>query len=126
RPAPRDAVVSDDAEAALSILDTVIAARGGAAREGQREMVREVAGTAEAGGRLLVQAGTGTGKSFGYLAPVMARTVAAGERAVISTATLNLQRQVLAKDAPEVAAVVRESLGREPDVALLKGWHNYV
>jgi ATP-dependent DNA helicase DinG len=118
--------VSEDAEAALTILDTVIAARGGSAREGQREMAREVAQTVEDGGRLLVQAGTGTGKSFGYLAPVMARAVASGERAVISTATLNLQRQVLAKDAPEVAAVVRESLGREPDVALLKGWHNYV
>ncbi|MGO1173943.1 MAG: ATP-dependent DNA helicase [Actinomycetaceae bacterium] len=118
---------ADDEHArALEVLDAVVTATGGSRRNGQREMTRRVAETVEEGARLLVQAGTGTGKSYGYLAPVMAHAVAAGERAVVSTATLALQRQVLVNDAPAVAEVVEQVVGRRPDVALLKGWHNYV
>jgi len=75
---------------------------------------------------LLVQAGTGTGKSLGYLVPVMVHAVESGERAVISTATLALQRQVLTKDAPLAADAVEAVTGLRPAIALLKGWQNYV
>ncbi|MGC5626817.1 ATP-dependent DNA helicase [Georgenia sp. Z1344] len=121
-----DASGSDDEERALSVLDAVVERAGGTPRDGQREMTRRVAGAVAGGERLLVQAGTGTGKSFGYLAPVMSHAVASGERAVVSTATLALQRQVLVKDAPAVADAIQGSTGTRPDVALLKGWHNYV
>ncbi|TNC16784.1 ATP-dependent DNA helicase [Georgenia sp. 311] len=89
-------------------------------------MAREVARTLREPGALLVQAGTGTGKSLGYLVPVLAHAVEHNERAVISTATLALQRQVLTHDVPLVADVVAASGRPRPNVALLKGWHNYV
>ncbi|MFC2599185.1 MAG: ATP-dependent DNA helicase, partial [Actinomyces massiliensis] len=75
---------------------------------------------------MLVQAGTGTGKSLGYIVPVMVNAVESGERAVISTATLALQRQVLTKDAPLAADAVEAVTGLRPAIALLKGWQNYV
>ena len=63
-------------------------------------MAARVADALDDQAHLLVQAGTGTGKSLGYLVPVMVHAVDSGERAVVSTATLALQRQVLTKDAP--------------------------
>ncbi|MGC5616139.1 ATP-dependent DNA helicase [Georgenia sp. Z1491] len=117
---------AEDEARALDVLDAVVTGSGGSRRHGQREMTRRVARAVAGGERLLVQAGTGTGKSFGYLAPVMTHAVAAGERAVVSTATLALQRQVLTKDAPAVADAVKERTGTRPEIALLKGWHNYV
>ncbi|MDD9207237.1 ATP-dependent DNA helicase, partial [Georgenia sp. 10Sc9-8] len=92
----------------------------------QQRMAEAVATTLQDGGHLLVQAGTGTGKSLAYLVPVLAHTVGTGQRAVVSTATLALQRQVLVDDAPRVADVVAARTGRRPEVALLKGWHNYL
>ena len=74
----------------------------------------------------MVQAGTGTGKSLAYLVPTLLHAVRSGERAVVSTATLALQRQVIGHDLPLVADVVADRLPRPPAVALLKGWHNYV
>ncbi|KAE8763828.1 ATP-dependent DNA helicase [Georgenia thermotolerans] len=108
------------------LLADAVAAVGGAARPGQQRMAAAVAETLRDGSHLLVQAGTGTGKSLAYLVPVLAHAVEAGQRAVVSTATLALQRQVLVHDAPRVAAVVAERTGLRPDVALLKGWHNYL
>nr|WP_324653272.1 ATP-dependent DNA helicase [Georgenia sp. H159] len=89
-------------------------------------MAEEVARTLREPRALLVQAGTGTGKSLGYLVPVLDHAVRHHERAVISTATLALQRQVLTHDVPLVADVVAASGAPRPQVALLKGWHNYV
>lgn len=109
-----------------AILADAVAALGGAARPGQQQMADAVAQTLHDGSHLLVQAGTGTGKSLAYLVPVLTHAVESGQRAVISTATLALQRQVLVHDAPRVAAVVAERTGLHPDVALLKGWHNYL
>jgi len=80
----------------------------------------------DAGSHLLVQAGTGTGKSLGYLVPVMLHAATAEERAVVSTATLALQRQVMTKDAPVAADAVEAVTGVRPSVALLKGWQNYL
>src|SRR5699024_3646847 len=78
------------------------------------------------GSHLLVQAGTGTGKSLAYLVPTLLKTVASGQRAVVSTATLALQRQIHGHDLPTVTENLTTHLDREPEVALLKGWHNYV
>ncbi|MBO1753295.1 ATP-dependent DNA helicase [Actinotalea sp. BY-33] len=89
-------------------------------------MASAVAQAIEHREHLLVQAGTGTGKSLGYLVPAVRHAVLADERVVVSTATLALQRQVMTRDLPLVAQAVTPSLPREPQIALLKGWHNYV
>ncbi len=67
---------------------------------------------------LLIEAGTGTGKSLAYLTPI----VSAGVRAVVATATIALQGQLVTHDIPQVAA----GLGRPVSVALLKGRANYL
>ncbi|MGK2348752.1 ATP-dependent DNA helicase [Actinomyces sp. W5033] len=89
-------------------------------------MARRVAAAVAGSHHLLVQAGTGTGKSLGYLVPTMVHAVTSGERVVVSTATLALQRQVLTKDSPLAADAVEQATGRRPEVRLLKGWQNYV
>lgn len=108
------------------LLDAVVESVGGKRREGQTQMVEAVHEALDTDGHLMVQAGTGTGKSFGYLVPAMTWSAKTGKRAIISTATLALQRQIMLHDAPRVADAVREELGSHLDVALLKGWHNYV
>ncbi|OKL49258.1 ATP-dependent DNA helicase [Boudabousia marimammalium] len=114
------------ASAALDLLDQVVAEMGGVVREGQRQMVAEVEEALHKGSHLLVQAGTGTGKSLGYLTPLMTHCLATGERAIVSTATLGLQRQILTQDVPQVLQVLAEEAPTIPRVALLKGWNNYV
>ncbi|QCX46524.1 ATP-dependent DNA helicase [Arcanobacterium haemolyticum] len=109
-----------------ALLSAVVRSVGGSPREGQIEMVERVSEALESDGHLLVQAGTGTGKSFGYLVPTMAWAAATGKRAVISTATLALQRQIMLHDAPRVKDAIHNELGAHVNVALLKGWHNYV
>ncbi|ROR71860.1 ATP-dependent DNA helicase [Bogoriella caseilytica] len=109
-----------------ALLAAAVAAVGGRERSGQQRMAQAVATALETEQHLLVQAGTGTGKSLGYLVPVVADAVTSGRRAVVSTATLALQRQILSHDAPIVAGVVREHTGAVPDIALLKGWSNYL
>ena len=113
-------------ERALEALDGAVGRLGGGPRRGQREMTRRVARAIASGAHLLVQAGTGTGKSLAYLVPAMIHAVDDGERAVVSTATLVLQRQILTRDAPLAADAVEALTGRRPVVALLKGWQNYL
>ncbi len=108
------------------LLRAAVQRLGGSERSGQLEMAEEVARTLREPGALLVQAGTGTGKSLGYLVPVLDHAVRHHRRAIVSTATLALQRQVLTHDVPLVADVVAESGAPRPEVALLKGWHNYL
>lgn len=108
------------------LLDRAVERLGGAPREGQHVMARAVADTLESGEALLVQAGTGTGKSLAYLVPAVHHAVTQGERVVVSTATIALQRQVVTRDLPLVAAALRSELPRAPRTALLKGWQNYV
>ncbi|MDC4233062.1 ATP-dependent DNA helicase [Actinomyces sp. B33] len=98
---------------------------GGQAREGQSLMVERVCSAIEERTRLLVQAGTGTGKSIGYLTPLLTHCARTGVRALVSTATLALQRQIIAKDAPRVVDEVAEATGVRTRVAVLKGWSNY-
>ena len=108
-----------------ALLEAIVASLGGRRREGQERMAHAVADALEDEGHLLVQAGTGTGKSIGYLAPAMAWAVEGGHRVVVSTATLALQRQIVTKDAPLVAEQVAEATGQAPIVKVLKGWSNY-
>jgi ATP-dependent DNA helicase DinG len=87
-------------------------------REGQRHMAEAVAGAMESGGILLVEAGTGTGKTYAYLAPVLD----GGLKVVISTGTKTLQDQLFRRDLPAICG----ALGRPVHVALLKGRGNYL
>lgn len=115
-----------DAPGVGALLDRAVAALGGTPRTGQRAMAEAVDHAVTRGEHLLVQAGTGTGKSLGYLVPAVRRAVLADERVVVSTATLALQRQVMTRDLPLVAGAVAPALPRAPRIALLKGWHNYL
>jgi len=108
------------------LLARAVTALGGSSRAGQEEMARAVEHALGQGEHLLVQAGTGTGKSLAYLVPAAAHAVRAGERVIVSTATLALQRQIVARDLPLVVEALADALPRPPKVALLKGWHNYV
>ena len=112
-------------EASCRVLDTVVAGMGGTAREGQASMVAEGAAALEDREHLLVQAGTGTGKSLGYLVPLLTHCATNGVRGVVSTATLALQRQILVKDAPVAVDAVASATGVRLKVAVLKGWSNY-
>jgi len=71
-------------------------------RPEQETMTAAVIGALNAEGRLMVEAGTGTGKSLAYLIPAACHAVANGDRVVVSTATINLQEQLLKKDIPGV------------------------
>nr|WP_226996392.1 ATP-dependent DNA helicase [Tessaracoccus flavus] len=88
-------------------------------------MVAAVAESLRGGVHLLVQAGTGTGKSLGYLAPALAHCLATNERVVIATATLALQAQLATKDIPAALDAVEAVTGSRPKAAILKGRTNY-
>lgn len=119
--------MSDDlVELSEELLDDVVAGMGGSRRDGQVRMVEAVAQSLHNDGHLLVQAGTGTGKSLGYLIPAACWALTEGKRVVVSTATIALQRQIIHADAPRVASAIRDRMGLELKVALLKGWNNYV
>ena len=108
---------------ALDVLDAAVGATpGGRARDGQRRMCEAVEEAIEEGRHLLVQAGTGTGKSLAYLCAALA----AGKTVVVSTATLALQHQLVAVDLPRLVEAVAPILGRRPTFALFKGRHNYL
>jgi ATP-dependent DNA helicase DinG len=87
-------------------------------RAEQAALAQEVADALERGQHLLAEAGTGIGKSLAYLVPALE----SGQRVVVATATKALQEQLLTKDVPAAAA----ALGREVDVAVLKGRQNYL
>jgi len=87
-------------------------------RREQLLMAERVAGALAARESLVVEAGTGTGKTFAYLVPALL----CGARVLISTGTRTLQDQLFSKDLPLVAA----ALGRPARVALLKGRANYL
>ena len=94
-------------------------------RRSQRDMAAHIADGYNDGGVLLLEAGTGVGKSYAYLVPALAWARANGERTVVSTNTINLQEQLVGKDLP----LLRRALECEdytPTFALLKGWRNYL
>ena len=108
------------------LLTRVVDAMGGQRRDGQTQTANAVRTALEDGEHLLVQAGTGTGKSLGYLVPAVARAVTCEERIVVSTATLALQRQVFTKDLPAVVDALEPVLGTRASTALFKGRSNYL
>ena len=91
-------------------------------RPAQRDMARVVARAFNEGGVTIVEAGTGTGKSIAYLIPAVLWAVRNGERAIISTNTINLQEQLVGKDLPFAQRVLNAPFR----YALVKGRHNYV
>ncbi|GAA4111841.1 ATP-dependent DNA helicase [Enteractinococcus coprophilus] len=107
-------------------LADAVAALGGQTRPGQQLMATEVANALETGTHLVVQAGTGTGKSLAYLVPAIDYTLASESPVVIATATLALQSQIINRDIPRLLDTLEASLPRSIDVALLKGRANYV
>lgn len=115
--------MSDDV---AELLAKVVSALGGQPRDGQRDMALAVDHAFTSREHALIQAGTGTGKSVGYLVPAVAHAVREKKRVVVSTATLALQRQVFTKDLPLVADALEEALGERPRTALFKGRSNYL
>lgn len=115
-----------DAGAVPELLAVAVAALGGSERDGQVAMAVAVARAFESGEHLVVQAGTGTGKSLAYLIPSIARAVTDEEPVVVSTATIALQRQLVDRDLPRLADSLVDSLPRRPRFALLKGRRNYL
>ncbi len=108
------------------VLRHAIEAIGGSARPGQGQMADAVADALRSGRHLLVQAGTGTGKSLGYLAPVLTSLQDGSvDRVVIATATLALQHQLAEKDIPAALAAVQAATKKKPSHAVLKGRTNY-
>jgi ATP-dependent DNA helicase DinG len=111
-------------------LDDLLAEKGAIARrlEGfevrpqQVEMAAAIDRALEQRGRLVVEAGTGVGKSFAYLIPAIKRIVERHERVVVATNTINLQEQLIEKDLPLLQAVIPD----EFSAVLVKGRQNYL
>lgn len=91
-------------------------------REGQRELAAAVARVLAEGGHLLAEAGTGTGKSFAYLIPLLAYAADRAERVIVSTGTIALQEQIIFKDLP----FLQRLLPNPPEAVLVKGRGHYL
>jgi DNA polymerase-3 subunit epsilon/ATP-dependent DNA helicase DinG len=91
-------------------------------REGQAQMAAAVETALANGGQIMIEAATGIGKSYAYLAPALAHAAQTGGRVVISTSTLTLQDQLIQKDIPTLEA----ALGIQAGAAVLKGRGNYL
>ncbi len=92
-------------------------------RPSQRAMASAVAQAFNHKGIALLEAGTGVGKSLGYLVPALRWAAANDERTIVSTATITLQEQLFNKDLPFLAGAL---VDQDVKFALLKGWRNYV
>jgi ATP-dependent DNA helicase DinG len=103
-------------------LDAAVEAIGGQPREGQIAMAEAVANALSDRHHLLVQAGTGTGKSLAYLVPALVH----GKKVLVATATLALQRQLVERDLPRIKGALEKELGRELTFAVYKGVGNYL
>ena len=114
--------MSDMSKKVREALDVAVDALGGSAREGQIEMAEAVANALTDRHHLMVQAGTGTGKSLAYLIPGIVH----GRKVLVATATLALQRQLVDRDLPAVVPALEKLLGREVTYAIYKGVGNYV
>jgi len=104
------------------LLTAAVEALGGSERPGQVQMAEAVEAAMRDGSHLLVQAGTGTGKSLAYLVPALLH----GGTVVVATATIALQNQVVDRDLPALVDAVEPLLGRRPTYAILKGRSNYL
>ena len=91
-------------------------------RPQQQEMAAAVARALEEGRHLIVEAGTGVGKSLGYLVPAILFALEQHKKAIVSTHTINLQEQLVYKDIP----ILKKILPVEFEAALMKGRQNYI
>ena len=114
--------MSEYSKKVRSALDVAVAAIGGQPRSGQIEMAEAVANALSNRHHLLVQAGTGTGKSLAYLVPALV----SGKKVLVATATLALQRQLVERDLPRIKAALDKELKRDITFAIYKGVGNYV
>ena len=105
---------------AVDVLDRVVDATSGECRPGQQDMAAWVAQAISDEHHLICEAGTGIGKSFGYLIPA----ITSGKRVVIATSTKTLQDQI-AQDLPRILDVTR-AIGHDPATAIIKGRASYV
>ncbi len=104
-----------------TVLSAAVESVGGAERPGQVAMAEAVEQALSEGRHLLVQAGTGTGKSLGYLVPALLHD----KRVVVATATLNLQHQLVERDLPALKEAARSTMSTVPHHAVVKGRANY-
>ena len=114
--------MSEYSKKVRSALDVAVAAIGGEPRSGQIEMAEAVANALSNRHHLLVQAGTGTGKSLAYLVPALV----SGKKVLVATATLALQRQLVERDLPKIKSALDKELKRDITFAIYKGVGNYV
>src|SRR5882724_9879912 len=91
-------------------------------RPQQQEMAAAIARALEDERHLVVEAGTGVGKSLAYLAPAILFAIEQHKKAIVSTHTINLQEQLLYKDIP----ILKKILPDEFEAALMKGRQNYL
>ena len=103
------------------VLAGAVEALGGQERPGQIQMAEAVARAMTSHEHLLVQAGTGTGKSLAYLVPALLHD----RRVVVATATLALQHQLVERDIPALLEAADHVLHTKPTYAVLKGRSNY-
>jgi ATP-dependent DNA helicase DinG len=115
--------MTDREEQLTEVLNSVVRAMGGEPREGQERMVRAIGAAFDGGRHVVIQAGTGTGKSLAYLIPA-ARMARDHGPVVIATATLALQRQLLERELPRLAHAGTDF--QDIQWAVLKGRHNYL
>jgi ATP-dependent DNA helicase DinG len=112
-----------------ALLARAVEGVGGEPRAGQLAMAHAVTATMRGVGHLLVQAGTGTGKSLAYLVPALHHTTsddADDAPVVVATATIALQRQLIERDLPRLVESIGAELPRTPTFAILKGRRNYL
>lgn len=123
-PFPPDAPFDPDALAAALAPGGAVEAvlQGFEPRLGQARMLRAAARAFAESRHLLVEAGTGTGKSLAYLIPALAWARAAGEPVVVATHTVNLQEQLVDKDIPLLASALQSPVR----ATLLKGRGHYL
>lgn len=107
------------------VLARAVSTIGGQGRPGQEQMADAVAQSLDDGVHLLVQAGTGTGKSLGYLVPSVLWAMAHDETVIVATATLALQNQLATKDIPVVSQAIEQVTGRRPRFQVVKGRANH-
>ena len=120
---PTDPAATADAPSTTPVaelLATAVDALGGSTRDGQVQMAEAVAQAFGGGQHLLVQAGTGTGKSLAYLVPSLLHD----KRVVVATATLALQHQLVERDLPRLVKAL-EGRRLDSSYAVLKGRANY-
>jgi len=113
---------SGEMEALFGPEGPLASVRGFEWRPQQQTMAAAVAAALEGRSHLVVEAGTGVGKSLAYLIPAVLHARRTGRKALVSTHTINLQEQLLYKDIP----LVRELLGEDFEAVLLKGRQNYL